>query len=174
MAAALTTTLPNPEDNILNRSLASLAGLAVMLATAPALWAAGAADRIQVIDPSVRVSPGGLDRTSAYLTLRNAGTAGHALVKASSPAARITELHTVANEGGVLKMRPVPKIDIPAGGETRLQPGGLHVMLIGLKAPLKEGGMVSVTLGFEDGSQKTVEAPVKPVMPGVKMEHRHH
>ena len=83
----------------MNRPLASIAGLVAMLAAASALWAAGAADRIQVIDPSVRVSPAGVDRTSAYLTLRNTDTAGHALVKASSPAARVTELHTVVNEG---------------------------------------------------------------------------
>ncbi|HJW82501.1 MAG TPA: copper chaperone PCu(A)C [Acidiferrobacterales bacterium] len=158
----------------MNRSIASLAGFVVMLTGVPALWAAGAADHIHVVDPYVRVSPPGVDRTSAYLILHNTGKTDHALVKAASPAARVTELHTVMNEGGVMKMRPVEKIALKAGGETRLQPGGLHIMLIGLKQPLTEGGKVALTLSFDDGSQKSVQAPVKPVMPGMDMKMDHH
>jgi len=158
----------------MNRSITFFAGLIVMLAGAPALWAAGAADRIHVTGPSVRVNSPGVDRTSAYLTLHNTDKAAHALVRAASPAARVTELHTVVNQGGVMKMRPVKKIVIQAGGKTELKPGGSHIMLIGLRQPLKEGGKVVLTLTFDDGSQKSVEAPVKPVMSGMDMKMHHH
>ena len=152
----------------------SLTIAVVALAASPVLWAAGAADSIQTAEPSVRMVPPGQDQTGAYLTLRNNGKQDHALVKAASPAARVTELHTVVDEGGMKKMRPVAKMDIKAGGETRLQPGGLHIMLIGLKQPLGEGTNVAITLTFEDGSSKEISAPVRAIsVPGgMKPEHK--
>jgi periplasmic copper chaperone A len=137
--------------------------LAALLATAPAVWAAGVADSVQTANPSVRMVPPGQDQTGAYVTLRNTGQHDHALVKATSPAARVTELHTVVDEGGMKKMRPVPKMDIKAGSETKLQPGGLHIMLIGLQQPLHEGAHIAITLTFEDGSSKEISAPVRAI-----------
>jgi copper(I)-binding protein len=124
---------------------------------------AGASEALHVLDPYVRAVPAGQDQTAAYMTLRNTGRADLALVAAASPAARVVELHTVVDEGGMKKMRPVPKIDIKAGAETRLQPGGLHIMLIGLKEPLKEGAHVRLTLTFQDGSRHEVSAPVRDI-----------
>ena len=66
-------------------------------------------------------------------------------------------------------MRRIDKIDVPANGETVLKPGGLHVMLIGLKQDLKVGQIVPVTLTFEDGSKKKIEAPVRKIMMKMKM-----
>ena len=63
-----------------------------------------------------------------------------------------------------MRMRKIDKIELPAGGEVTLQPGGLHVMLLGLKQDLNEGERISVTLKFSDGSSKTIEAPVRMVM----------
>ena len=155
------------------RPALSIAVFVATLVGVPALWAAGAADSIQVSDPSVRAVPPGQDQTGAYLTLHNTGKQHHALVKAASPMARITELHTVVDEGGMKKMRPVPKMDVPAGGATKLQPGGLHIMLIGLKQPLREGVNVPITLTFEDGSHKDISAPVRAItVPGALM-HGH-
>jgi len=152
------------------RSAISVASVVAMLVAVPPLWAAGAADSIQIADPSVRAVPPGQDQTGAYLTLHNTGKQGHALVKAASPAARATELHTVVDEGGMSKMRPVAKMDIAPGGTTRLQPGGLHIMLIGLTQPLAEGAHVPITLIFEDGSRKAVHAPVRAIaVPGATM-----
>jgi copper(I)-binding protein len=151
-----------------------LAGLVVTLTAVPVLWAADAANSIQVSDPSVRAVPSGQNQTGAYLTLHNTDKQNHALVKATSPMAQTTELHTVVDKGGMKMMRPVPMMDIPAGGATKLQPGGLHIMLIGLKQPLREGANVPITLGFEDGSSKEVLAPVRPIaMPGGMMDHGH-
>jgi len=152
------------------RSTISFTSLVVLLTTAAPLWAADVADHIQVTESSVRAVPPGQHQTGAYLTLRNTDKQGHALVKAASLAARATELHTVVEEGGMTKMRPVTKMDIAAGGSTRLQPGGLHIMLIGLKQPLAEGANVTLTLTFEDGSHKEISAPVRAItVPGMTM-----
>jgi hypothetical protein len=157
----------------MRKPLLSMTIFAAALTATSALWAAGAADAVHTMEPSVRMVPPGQDQTGAYVTLHNADKRDHALVGAASPAARVTELHTVIDEGGMKKMRPVPKIDIPAGGQTKLQPGGLHIMLIGLKQPLAEGANVPITLTFEDGSSRQINAPVRAIgVPGM-MPHGH-
>lgn len=110
------------------------------------------------------------------MVIRNTGAADIKLVKAENPASAVTELHTHINEGGVMKMRPVPAVEIKSKGAAVLQPGGLHVMMINLKAPLKEGDVVPITLGFDDGSSKRVDAPVlkSAPMPMPAGEHAHH
>jgi hypothetical protein len=159
---------------MLKKHLLSFVITAAFTAAPAASFAAGAADKIAVTDPYVRLVPPGQKQTGAYLLLRNADSAGHALVKADSPAADTVELHTVVWENGVNRMRPVPKMDVAASGETQLKPGAFHIMLIGLKRELKEGDMVSLTLGFEDGSSKTVNAPVRPVVMKTNAAHSEH
>ncbi|MCK5665218.1 MAG: copper chaperone PCu(A)C, partial [Thiotrichaceae bacterium] len=77
---------------------------------------------------------------------------------------KVVELHTHTHENGMMMMRQVEKMDIPANGETTLQPGGLHIMLIGLHNELQLDQKVSLTLEFEDGSSKEIEAPVRKIM----------
>ncbi len=125
------------------------------------VFAAGTADQISVVDSYVRQAPPGAKATGAFMTLRNAGDKAVALVSAAATAASITELHNHINDGGVMRMRQVKEIVVPANGEVLLKPGSYHVMLINMKAPLKEGDQVVITLGFADGSSKTVAAPVK-------------
>jgi copper(I)-binding protein len=122
-----------------------------------------AADETQVDEPYARAVPAVMDNSAMFMTLRNTGSREHALVRAGSDAAKVVELHTHINDNGVMRMRPVPKIDIGAGGATVLKPGGLHVMLIGLQRPLEVGDTVNVDLEFEDGSRKAVVAEVRPV-----------
>lgn len=126
---------------------------------------AGSADQISVHDPYVRLAPPNAPATGAFMVIRNGGSLDVKLVKADNPLSRVTELHNHVNEGGVMKMRPVPNVDIKAGGEAVLKPGSLHVMLIDLKAPMKEGDVVPITLTFDDGSSKQVEAKVVRPMP---------
>ena len=133
---------------------------------------AGAADTVSVHEPYVRLAPPNAPASAAFMVLRNTGARDVRLVRADNPASRVTELHTHLNEGGVMKMRPVPAVEIKAGDETVLKPGGLHVMLIDLKAPLKEGEIVPITLGFDDGSSKRVDARVVNPMAGA--HHHHH
>jgi len=99
--------------------------------------------------------------SAVYVTLTNAGSEADALVSASCDAARTAELHEVQNEGGVMKMRPVKSIPVPAGGKVELKPGGYHIMLLGLMHDLKTGEKVPVTLRFEHGGELHVEAAVR-------------
>jgi copper(I)-binding protein len=89
------------------------------------------------------------------------------LVSASSPVAGVVELHEMAMNKDVMKMRAVPGNDIPAGKGAELKPGGYHVMLMNLKSQMKEGEVVPITLIVEgkDGKRQTLEvkAPVRPL-----------
>jgi copper(I)-binding protein len=104
---------------------------------------------------------GGHGTGAVYVTLSNSGSQPDALVSASTDAAETSELHQTTNQGGVMMMRPVKSIAVPAHGKTELKPGGYHVMLMGLKHDLKPGDKVEVTLQFEHGGPVRVEAPVK-------------
>lgn len=140
-------------------NLSLLALLATNFVT-PVL-AAGLADQVSIADPYVRLAPPGAKATGAFMTLKNAGTAAAKLVKVESTAAQVTELHNHINDNGVMRMRQVKEIAVPAQGEVQLKPGGYHVMLIDMKAPLREDDHVVIKLGFADGSSKEVHAMVK-------------
>ena len=152
--------------------------LSLAVAFSP-LVLAGAADQVSVVDPYVRLAPPNAPATGAFMVIRNNGDKDVKVVKAENPVSRVTELHNHINDGGVMKMRQVPGIDIKAKGEAVLKPGSLHVMLIDLQAPMKEGDVVPITLGFDDGSSKKVEAKVvRPTampaaMPSTPAEHKH-
>ena len=136
---------------------------------------AGAADNVSVQDPYVRLAPPNAAATAAFMVIRNTGDKDVKVVKADNPISKATELHTHLNEGGVMKMRPVPAIEIKAKGEAVLKPGGLHVMMIDLKAPLKEGDSVPITLTFDDGSSKQVDAKVvRATAVPAPTEHKQH
>jgi periplasmic copper chaperone A len=145
-------------------------------------YAAGAADKVSAVGPFIRLAPPGAQATGAYMVLKNGGDKDVTVVKASSPAAKVAELHDHINDGGVMKMRPVPSITIKARGDVVLKPGSLHVMLVDLNAPMKEGDKVAIMLGFDDGSSKQVDATVMkpapmPAMPApasAPMDHSAH
>lgn len=98
---------------------------------------------------------------AGFMTIRNTGTAPDRIVAARSPLAGVMELHTHVRDGDVMRMRPVPAIDLPPGQEVRLAPGGLHLMLIGLTQALEPGGRVPVTLVFERAGEVTVQLLVE-------------
>ncbi|MDD3516803.1 MAG: copper chaperone PCu(A)C [Chromatiales bacterium] len=146
-----------------------------LLTIAPAF--ADAPAGLTTHDPYVRAMPPGIANTAAYMTLENAGDKPLRLIAARSDVAERVELHTHLHEGGMMRMREVEFIEIPAKGRATLQPGGLHVMLIGLRQTLEPGQMVSVTLEFEGGGSVALEAPVR--RPGaekqeMQQEHQHH
>jgi len=136
---------------------------------------AGAADNVSIQDPYVRLAPPNAPATGAFMVIKNNGDKDVKVLKADNPVSKFTELHTHLNEGGVMKMRPVPSIEVKAKGEAVLKPGGLHVMMIDLKAPMKEGDVVPITLSFDDGSTKQVDAKVVRPMaaPMPAMEYKH-
>jgi copper(I)-binding protein len=115
--------------------------------------AAQAAD-VRVKDLTVsgvwaRASAGPARAGAAYLTIANHGKAMDRLVAVSTPAAKRADIHTTLMEKGVMKMRPVKAVEVHPGEPAVLRPGGMHIMLMGLKAPLEEGKHFPLTLTFE-------------------------
>jgi periplasmic copper chaperone A len=100
---------------------------------------------------------------AAYLTVRNGGDQDDRLVGVSSEVADKAELHSSVMQDGVMKMRAVEGLDVPAHGEAVLEPGGLHIMLIGLKAPLEEGKSFALTLEFENAGEIEVTTTVEDI-----------
>ena len=96
-----------------------------------------------------------------FLTLRETGTADR-LVSASSEIAARTELHRTVEDNGIMRMLPVEGIDLAAGETVTFKPGGLHIMLIDLKRPLKQGETFEVTLRFAKGPPVVAKAIVGP------------
>lgn len=122
---------------------------------------AAQADHIKAENPFAREVPPGAPASASFMTLHNDSSDNIDVVAAHSEVAKTIELHTHTNDGGVMRMRQIPKISVPANGTTELKPGGLHIMLIGPHNPIKVGQTVTVELEFADGSRKTVDMPVK-------------
>jgi periplasmic copper chaperone A len=107
---------------------------------------------------------------AAYFTIVNKGATDDRLVAASSPASDKAQLHVTIEDKGVMKMRPMPDLAIKPGATVSLVPGQMHLMLIGLKAPLKLGESFPITLTFEKAGH--VEVQVKVEKPGAgSMDH---
>jgi len=134
-----------------------------LLPTALALLAQAALAQTTVKDPWVRSTVAEQKATGAFMQITSAS--GGRLVSASSPAAGVVEIHEMAMDGNTMKMRAVPALDLPAGKAVELKPGGYHVMLMDLKAPLAAGASVDLNLVVEgkDGKRETLalKAPVR-------------
>lgn len=113
--------------------------------------------QVTVSEAWVRATVAQQKATGAFMQLQSAQDAK--LVSAQSPVAGVTEVHEMAMDNGVMKMRPVPFLALPAGKAVELKPGGYHVMLMDLKAQVKDGDMVPVTLVVEgkDGKRQNIE-----------------
>jgi copper(I)-binding protein len=123
----------------------------------------GAEETIRIVDPWARaaIQMGGTPTSAVYLIIRNEGEEADRLLGAESDAAQTVELHQSKMEGGTMKMEPVQAIDIPPGGQVELKPGGLHIMLIGLKRDLPAGERLTLVLHFERSGDIEVEAEVR-------------
>lgn len=116
---------------------------------------------VEIKDAWARATPGGAVNGAAYLTLLS--PTGDRLTGVTSPAAAKAQVHEMTNDGGVMKMREVPAIDLPPGTPVTLKPGGLHIMMMGLKHPFKPGQSVPLTLQFEKAGTRVVNAAVGKV-----------
>lgn len=149
------------------------AALAVSLSTA-ALAHDYTVGSLKIDHPWARASAGKAANGAAFLSVVNSG-ADDRLVAAETPVADRAELHTHTMENGVMKMRQVEGgIAIPAGQTVMLQPGGLHVMLFGLKAPLKEKDSVPLTLTFEKAGSVKVDIKVESLSAGAQPQPQQH
>ena len=136
--------------------------IAAALVCASLALAAPASKPLTISNAWVRSPAPGQKVAGAYMELKSDATAS--LVGVSSPAAARVELHSMALDAGVMKMRPVENIVLPPGTAVKLAPGGLHIMLLDLKRPLKEGDKVPLTLYIRHAGATTqvkVEATVR-------------
>jgi copper(I)-binding protein len=107
---------------------------------------------------------------AAYVSLMNHGAEADRLIAAATPVAAVAEIHKSEVVDGVMKMAAVGAIEVPAMGRLEMKPGGYHIMLMGLKSPLKEGDQIEVTLTFEKAGAVNVKVPVGAVAAG-GMDH---
>lgn len=110
-----------------------------------------------------------------YLTIVNNGGEADRLVSVSSPVSKMVEMHEMKMEGDVMKMRPLSDgIEIPAGGEVTLKPGGLHLMFMKPVNPLKEGETFEAELVFENAGTVSLMFVVEKMGTKMKMDHSNH
>jgi copper(I)-binding protein len=139
----------------------AVAGL-MLVAAAPLGRAAEPvrAGSLEIEAPWARASVGTMRPSAAYMVIRNGGDEPERLLRVETPAAGHAELHATVTEGDMMRMRPAEGLEIPPGGELRLEPGGLHVMLMHLQRPLEEGASLPLTLVFERAGEVTIETPI--------------
>jgi copper(I)-binding protein len=101
------------------------------------------------------------DVTALFVVLENRSATPRAVVAGESDAADKVELHEMKMEGSMMRMSPVKQIEVPAGGRTELKPGGLHVMIFGLKKRPAVGDTLTITLTLDDGTTVPVTATVR-------------
>jgi len=152
--------------------LLTLAAAAALIAISLPAFAQNAS--IQVEKPYARATPGGATTGAVYMTLDNKSNAEDRLTGASSDVAITLQIHEMKVVNGTMEMREVAGgLAIPAGGSVVLKPGGYHVMLIGLKKPLKAGDSFPLTLQFQKAGKVSVTVPVQAMggsndnMPGM-------
>ena len=147
---------------------ASVLFLTLGLAFAPFAWA-----DVQVSGAWARATLPGQTVGGVYMQLRS--DTPSRLVAVKSPAARAAEVHQMSNDGGVMRMRRVDSLDLPAGKTMVFEPGGYHVMLLDIVRPLKAGQRVALTLVIEEGGKRfnvAVEAQIRS--PLDEDPHAHH
>jgi len=115
---------------------------------------------IQVSGAWARATPPGISVGAAYLLIRNSGPPD-TLIRIDCPLAESVEMHSSNLEGGVMHMRPVTELALPAHGEIRFAPESLHVMLLGLKSPLVAGQHLRLGLTFKSGARVSADVVVR-------------
>lgn len=151
----------------------TMAPLFAALLFAPSAFAADN-PALTVEGAYARAVPPTAGNSAAFMQIRNNSNEARQLVAAEADVSNVTELHNHIQDNGVMRMRRVDAIDVPANGAVELKPGSYHVMLIDLKQPLKEGDTVNIELRFDDGSSKDVSMPAQKVMGGMMHHGKHH
>jgi hypothetical protein len=144
-----------------------ITGFLAVLLTATVATAQERYGDLTIDEPWARATAPSQPTGAAYLTVTNAGETDR-IIAAATPIAGRVELHTHAmDDAGVMRMREVEAIELPAGETTALEPGGLHVMLFELESNLVEGETFPLTLSLENGGEIELEVQVQPVTYGI-------
>ncbi len=156
----------------MNTSRQYAASLLAGLIAAESAWG-----QVKVEDAWARATVQGQKATGAFMKI----TAPQAtrLVSVVSPVAGVAEIHEMKMDNGVMQMRALPGLDLPANKSVELKPGSYHLMLMDLKAPLMKDSSVTMTLNFKDAkgveTKQQISVPVNTAMPAGKMpDHAHH
>ena len=145
----------------LSRILA-LTAVAITVLAAPARAEDVKAGDLVITQAWTRATPNGAKIGGGYVTIENKGTTPDRLVGGAGDIAGKVEIHEMAMDNGVMKMRPIDKgLTIEPGKTVKLAPGGYHLMMFDLKAPLKQGDKVPVTLQFEKAGKVSVTLDVQ-------------
>lgn len=115
---------------------------------------------VKITDGHIRLLPPSAPNTGGFVTLENTSKEDINLIKVNGDISKLVELHTLIKDGDIMKMREVSEILISAGKKTYLKPGGLHLMFMGLKKPLKKDQKVMLELIFDNGEKQKVSFPV--------------
>jgi len=115
---------------------------------------------ITVVRPYARATPGGATTAAAYLELQAAPGLSDTLVGVASSVSDRAEIHNHTMNGGVMQMRRLDSLDLTPGGTLALAPHGNHIMLLNLKAALKPGDSIHLTLTFKQAPPVAVDVPV--------------
>lgn len=134
---------------------------------------AAAQSTVRVESPYARATVPGQPAGGGYLKVTNMGKEADRLLAVSADVSKSVELHSMSMEGDVMRMRQVDGIDVPAGGSVELKPGGLHIMFIGLKGPLKAGDTFPATLKFAKAGEVKVAVQVKAASAATAPAHDH-
>jgi len=153
------TTEDQGDPPMTARSLAGSMSCLVLVLAASVASGAAQAQGIQVVDAWSRPTPPGIDVGVAYFTIRNAGKSDR-LLRVSSPVAKRAELHVSSMKGGIMRMEPLSAVVIGSGGSASFEPNGRHVMLVGLKRPLKQGDAFPLFLTFAKAGRVEVQVRV--------------
>ena len=136
-------------------------GLITVLATL--LATASANDTLQVTDIWSRATPPSAEVGAAYFMVKNHGSTPDRLIGVDTPVAQHAEMHTHIMQDGLMMMRQLEAIDLPAGGSIVFKPGGNHIMLMGLDQALQEGERFPLTLKFEQAGRIELIVEVRAI-----------
>ncbi|WAC25567.1 copper chaperone PCu(A)C [Ancylobacter sp. SL191] len=139
-----------------------LAAALTFFAVQPAFAHGFKVGELEIGHPWARMTPSGAKVGGGYLSIENEGKTADTLVSATAEIADHVEIHEMAVKDGIMTMRMLPNgLEIPAGGEVKLAPGGFHLMFMGLKQPLKEGESFKGTLTFAKAGTVNVEFKIE-------------
>ena len=122
-------------------------------------------DAIKIENAYTRATAPGQQVAGGFMKIDNKGNVADQLLSASSPVAGEVQLHEMAMDGNVMRMRQVKDIPVPANGSVELKPGGLHLMFMNIKAPLAAGETVPVKLKFAKAGEVEIKMPVNAIAP---------
>jgi copper(I)-binding protein len=151
------------------KSIIIIMAALVMTLAAPAAAQTDAASPMSIESPWLRETAAGQSAGGGFLVIANGGASDDRLTGGSTAVAAQVQVHEMRLTDGVMRMRPLKGgLAIPAGKSVTLKPGSFHIMLVGLKRPLKRGETIPVTLDFARVGKMTVAFPVQPVTYGTR------